>query len=468
MVISSAFLHTGLIINNSYKIIKLIGQGGFGRTYLVELIATGEKRVLKEFAPQVSKPEQIVKAKELFNREVGTLQKLNHQQIPKFYELLQVNIEGENRLFFVQEYIEGNSYHGQQLSETEVIKFLKEILPVLSYIHQQNVIHRDLSPDNIIQRNQDQKPILIDFGAVKVASTQVYTLFGSSNQTRIGKNGYVPTEQILRGQAFPSSDIYALGVTAIVLLTGEDPNKLQTITTNNITVWHWETKVNINPNFAKILSKMIEENHFHRFQSAAEVLGELNSYNFAQNSSQTIPKNPTKLTVLASSQPHHTENYVEIFTNKIGLIFAYLGQFLPAKTVNIPPTVVTPSTPTPTHSKKWLKKVIIISIFVLLPGIITFGLGRGLINKNNDNVNKNSEVCRYNNEDERQKCIYKRAKELNLNIGLFYQEVDTIFYKKYPQLKGQKIGDGDSTKEVKLREEWCKIAEKLLEEKSKI
>ncbi len=468
MVISSTFLQQGLIINNSYKIIKLIGQGGFGRSYLVELINNGEIRVLKEFAPQVSQLEQIVKAKELFNREIGTLQKLNHQQIPKFYELLQVNIEGENRLFFVQEYIEGNSYHGQILSETEVITFLKEILPVLSYIHQQNVIHRDLSPDNIIQRNQDQKPVLIDFGAVKIASTQVYTLFGGGNLTKIGKNGYVPPEQILRGQAFPSSDIYALGVSAIVLLTGEDPNKLQTITPHNTTIWHWETKVNVNPNLAKILNKMIEENHFHRFQSATEVLGELNSYNFAQNSPQTLPKNPTKLTILASSKTHQTENYVEIFTNKIALIFGYFGQFLPAKntnkTVNIPPTIV--NSPTQKQPKNWKKITLILFTFILLPGMITFVLGRSLINQIDKSVDKNSEVCSYKNEKERKDCIHQRASKLYKKTSLFYQEVDQIFYQKHPELNNRKLTNSNNRKEVKLREEWCEIAEKLLEEKS--
>jgi serine/threonine protein kinase len=461
-VISSAFLQTGFIINNSYKIIKLIGQGGFGRTYLIELITTGEKRVLKEFAPQVSRPEQIAKARDLFNREVGTLRQLNHSQIPHFYELLQTNMGGEEKLFFVQDYIEGNSYHGQILSQIEVINLLQNLLPVLTYIHSQNVIHRDISPDNIIKRNQDNLPILIDFGAVKTAASQ---MIGSFNPTRIGKNGYVPNEQILRGEAYPSSDLYALGVTCIVLLTGEKPENLYQIDNNNTMIWHWQNRVNVDHNFANILNKMIAENYFHRFQSAQEVLQELNNYNLGVN--PLINTNmPTNVTVVAPSLSH--QNYAKVIINNISLVIGYIGKLLPKKTNPPPVTIPDPQKTLVVTPQKWKGKTILILMIILFPGIISFALGRGLIKINQNNSERDSvNQCIYNNEKERVNCIKERSSKFYPKFSVFIQEVDKVFHDRHPELKGRPLTDKNTSKERKLREEWFDIAEELLTEKEK-
>ena len=159
----SATLRDGVILNNRYRILKQIGQGGFGRAYLAEDIHRyRELCVLKEFAPQVESDRDLRKAEDLFERESGILYRLRHSQIPKFEALLQTRIDGKRSLFIVQEYVEGDSYwellkrHGK-LTETEVTNMMWELLPVLDHIHHAKLIHRDISPDNLIRRESDGK-----------------------------------------------------------------------------------------------------------------------------------------------------------------------------------------------------------------------------------------------------------------------------------------------------------------------
>src|ERR671932_2454072 len=181
-------LGAGHVLEKRYRIVSQLGQGGFGRTYLAEALQRFSDRcVLKEYAPQVQGAPELQKAKELFEREAGALHKLHHPQLPGFWELFQADMGGGvGCLFLVQDYIEGQTYFdllksGKRLSEAEVLQLLYQILPVLSYIHSKGVIHRDISPDNIILRNSDHLPVLIDFGCIKqVAATAV------SNLTRLG------------------------------------------------------------------------------------------------------------------------------------------------------------------------------------------------------------------------------------------------------------------------------------------
>jgi serine/threonine protein kinase len=150
-------LPVGTVLDSRYQIVKLLGEGGLGRTYL----ATDSKRfnhncVIKEFRPRDVQTSMMPKAFELFEREAKTLNRLSHRQIPKFYGWFQQY----NRWLLVQDYIEGRNYseilwqrqqEGQVFSEIEVIQWLKDLLPVLEYVHGQRVIHRDISPDNIIR-----------------------------------------------------------------------------------------------------------------------------------------------------------------------------------------------------------------------------------------------------------------------------------------------------------------------------
>ncbi|MGD1860996.1 MAG: protein kinase, partial [Leptolyngbyaceae cyanobacterium] len=236
-------LPSGTVLQSRYRIIQLLGQGGFGRTYLAEDQGRFQERcAVKEFLPQQGE-DFSSKSTELFQREATILYQIQHPQIPQF----RATFEVEGRLFLVQDYVEGHSYrellnqrrsqHPPSFSEAEVRQFLQQMLPVLAHIHAKGIIHRDISPDNILLRNRDRLPVLIDFGVVKEVVTRVQLSGTTYNATTVGKPGYAPSEQMQSGRAYPSSDLYSLAVTAIVLLTGREP---QDIFDDVNLSWHWQ------------------------------------------------------------------------------------------------------------------------------------------------------------------------------------------------------------------------------------
>ncbi len=278
-----AEIKPGTLINNRYQIQRLLGQGGFGRTYLAsDTERFGEVCVLKEFVPS-SRAEYIVqKSRELFEREARVLYQINHPQIPKFLAWF-THAAG---LFLVQEYIDGRTYssllwerqqQGELFSEAEVTQWIKDLLPVLAYLHEHKIVHRDISPDNIMLPSGQSQPMLIDFGLVKQQVTQIWatspeSLGGMVQQSFVGKFGYSPPEQIRMGQCYPCSDLYALAVTALVLLTGREPNWLLAQGSFD---WEWRSYVNVSDHLAQMLDKMLAEKPKDRYQSARDVLAEL-------------------------------------------------------------------------------------------------------------------------------------------------------------------------------------------------
>jgi serine/threonine protein kinase len=269
---TTSALRDGVILNNRYRIVKRIGRGGFGRAYLAEDTQRyRELYVLKEFAPQVESNEESRQAEDLFEREAGTLSRLSHQQIPLFEALLKTQIDGRIALFLVQEYIKGESYwellqRRGRLREAEVTEMMWDILPVLDYIHDADLIHRDISPDNLILRDRDLKAVLIDFGCVKLAANAVSRAAGESI-TLIGKAGYAPDEQMSRGLTMPCSDLYALAATAVVLLTGKEPDKLYDSYQGE---WKWQ-QIEASSHLKRVLQKMLADRPCDRYKSVEEV-----------------------------------------------------------------------------------------------------------------------------------------------------------------------------------------------------
>ncbi|MEG4801935.1 protein kinase [Microcoleus sp. ARI1-B5] len=268
-------LSAGTLIHQRYVIDRILGQGGFGRTYLALDKQNNNNCVLKEFAPSNTKPEALRKARQLFEQEAETLRKLNHRQIPEFLDWFEDN----ERLFIVQEFVNGKTYsnlgRSKIFSENEIVHWLRDLLPVIVYIHGEKIIHRDISPDNIMLPDGKQKPVLIDFGVVKYAETQLISGnqgAANSNQTRVGKGAYAPSEQLRSGKCYPNSDLYALAVTAIVLLTGKEPDALMN---HHNLEWEWRSHVNVGDKLAAILNKMLQEKPSDRYQSARDVLNAL-------------------------------------------------------------------------------------------------------------------------------------------------------------------------------------------------
>lgn len=294
-------LAVGVLLGDRYQITAEIGQGGFGRTYLCEHISRfNERCVLKEFAPQVQGTAFLLKAQQLFEREAGVMYQLEHPQIPKFREMFRVHHGDVSRLFLVQDYVEGDNYQqilkqrlkqGRTFTEAEVTQFLNQILPVLSYIHSKGVIHRDISPDNLIRRSSDGLPMLIDFGGVKQVAVNAATecIPASQNSdipTRLGKVGYAPNEQMQRGVVSPHSDLYALAATTMVLLTGREPADL--IDPLNFT-WNWRTHISLSSGLGNILDRMLSLRPNDRFSTAQDVLTAIKAASSVSGTIEPIP-----------------------------------------------------------------------------------------------------------------------------------------------------------------------------------
>jgi serine/threonine protein kinase len=283
MMSQSPFLRAeippGTLIDSRYMIQRLLGQGGLGRTYLAEDTRRfNEFCVLKEFAPSGTGEYGLEKSRNLFKREAKILHQIAHLQIPEFLACF----EGDGRLFLVQEYVDGKTYsdllrerqsQGRAFSEAEVTQWLKDLLPVLHYIHERSIIHRDISPDNIMLPAGKSLPVLIDFGVGKqMADLNDGNVSQSAfvgRMSLVGKVGYAPREQISLGICSPSSDLYALGVTAAVLLTGRDPSLLMD---QYSLEWKWREFAHVSEAFAQVLDKMLVDVPRSRYQAVPEVL----------------------------------------------------------------------------------------------------------------------------------------------------------------------------------------------------
>ncbi len=291
---------TAKVLDGRYKLIKALGSGGFGRTYIArDMRRPGSPIcVVKHLQPASTDPAFVREARRLFNTEAETLEKLgNHDQIPQ----LLAYFEEEQQFYLVQEFIEGRSLQDeiqikgsgreQRLSETEVITMLRDVLSILDFVHSEGVIHRDLKPDNIIRRAKDGKLVLIDFGAVK-AMQEVGTQIEGTEESRftvtIGTPGYMPSEQSMGRPNF-TSDIFGLGMIAIHALTGLEPTDIPTDPLTGELIWRERAKVtNLNGNLceeikisnglAMVLTRMVRYQYAQRYQSAKEALQALSAF----------------------------------------------------------------------------------------------------------------------------------------------------------------------------------------------
>ena len=445
---ATSALRDGVILNNRYRIVKQIGRGGFGRAYLAEDTQRyRELCVLKEFAPQVESNDELDQAEDLFEREAGILYRLNHSQIPQFEALLKTRV-GTGRslsLFLVQEYVPGESYwqllqrYGR-LTETEVTEMILNVLPVLDYIHGADLIHRDISPDNLILRDRDDKPVLIDFGCVKLAANEVSRCSGRS-VTLIGKKGYSPNEQIHRGQTMPCSDLYALAATAVVLLTGKQPDRLYN---SREAEWEWD-RVEATPHLKKVLKKMLAERPCDRYQSAEQVHQAL-----AQKDSSFANSLLTRLLTFKVA-PRLSENRATAYRTSFATGFTQM-----TRKIN---RLITSADLKRVKSWQW---GMLASAIVVIPGLISFTAINYKITRTipfNFEGDK-KELVLSEEELDLQRQIYQQVKSLNIDSSAFYKQVDAVFHERYPELVGKQLSE--TAEHQKYRQVWYQIASSLL------
>lgn len=267
---------SGKVLDGRYKIVKVLGSGGFSETYIAEDTRRPGNPlcVVKQLKPANAKAEGMEIARRLFTSEAQTLEKLGiHSQIPQ----LLAYFEEEEEFYLVQEYIVGRPLSqelssGKRLSEAAVVNILRDLLQTLVFVHDNEVIHRDIKPSNIIRRESDRKLVLIDFGAVKQVTTQI---LDNTEQTAftigIGTRGYAPPEQCV-GRPHYSSDIYAVGMIGIKALTGIPPHDMARDEHGELT---WTHQAKVSNSLAQILSKMVLDNWKQRYKSAREALAAL-------------------------------------------------------------------------------------------------------------------------------------------------------------------------------------------------
>ena len=282
-----------------YRAVSLLGQGGFGRTFLAidELKPSKPRCVVKQFLPEVKGKNALKKATELFEREAARLDELGrHQQIPELLAFF----NQEERKYLIQEFIDGDDL-SKELEEKGVFdqqkikELLNDLLSVLDFVHNNNVIHRDIKPENIIRRKKDNKLVLVDFGAAKEAIGTNTSAVG----TIIGSAAYIAPEQAV-GKAKFASDLYSLGATCLHLLTDIEPTELFDVTEGE---WMWRDYLQDNEidyELSHVLDKLVEGATKKRFQSVSEVLAVLggntnpNSPNISSSNSFAYKSNRTK------------------------------------------------------------------------------------------------------------------------------------------------------------------------------
>ncbi|MGB3692883.1 MAG: serine/threonine-protein kinase [Spirulinaceae cyanobacterium] len=434
----SSSITTGEILSDRYRILRQLSKSKLGHTYLAKDVSNGHgTRILKELVVPGADSRHGAKAEKLLHIEFKLLHQLKHPQIPSFRELFHHKQAEKKRLFLVQDYVEGHSYRtflethksqGHCFDEEEVITLFKQILPLLQYIHNQGVIHGCICPDNILLRTWDLLPVLIDFGGIR----KVVANISSQNYPGWGKLGYAPPEQRTEGVIATHSDLYALGVTALVLLTGKLPQQLFNRQTSQ---WDWE-KINLTPQFQLVLKKMLSQESGDRYQEATEVLHDLD------HPPQPSPQNFPAIVQAQSSY----------FLTKSKPVGKLLGQ------------------------------ISLLLLLIASSALIGWFAGRTWIehqiNKTEENsASEDPKKLSFPDIDdaepqpslnlssqERQRKQELREKRLNLGINYdFYLElINQQFWQKYPAQEGRILTE--EAEYAQLRANWDKIASETLEE----
>ncbi|MCC0177192.1 pentapeptide repeat-containing protein [Waterburya agarophytonicola K14] len=293
-----------LLLHGRYHLVKGLGKGGFGATFLAADLALPGKPlcVIKQLRPNTDNPNFLSMARELFEREAKTLGRVgNHPQIPRLLDYF----EDREQFYLIQEFVKGNNLQQEVkkegvLNEAKARQVLKEVLIILRDIHAQKVIHRDIKPANIIRREIDDKLVLIDFGVVK---NQVNSIgAGGSNQTAftafaVGTPGFAPPEQLAMRPVY-ASDVYALGVTCMYLMTGKAPKNMDCDPITGDIDWFKYAKVS--DSFAEILTTMLEVAVKSRYKTAEEALRALDLENHVDSLSESMLSFPN------TSEPPNT------------------------------------------------------------------------------------------------------------------------------------------------------------------
>lgn len=251
----------GDIFEEKYEIIDILGKGGMGTVYLGRNIKLGTLWAIKEISKGGNARVDIL-------AEPNILKKLEHPYLPRIFDIM----EDEDNIYIIADYIEGTSLDrelkkGSRFDEKQVMEWAKQICEVLSYLHELSpnpIIYRDMKPSNLMLTKRGTIK-LIDFGIAREYKTGL-----QSDTIYIGTRGYAAPEQYGTGQTNAASDIFSLGMTLHHLLTGKDPScppfEMRPVR---------EYDDSLSEKIEGIVEKCTRQNPEERYQTARELLGEL-------------------------------------------------------------------------------------------------------------------------------------------------------------------------------------------------
>ncbi|MFN5391107.1 MAG: protein kinase domain-containing protein [Pseudanabaena sp.] len=279
----------GNLLGGRFRVVQTIADDSYGQTYLVEDTVAAEmpRWIAKSFCLINKTNLQLDWARSLFRNQVPKLQQLSDRSTD--FPKITTYFEQEEEFYIVEEAINGTRLSdetaaGKLYSESEVIQFLRQLLTSLHTAHSSNMVHGDICPRNLIRRKQnprdnqsvnqfandnEQHFVLTNFAVLK----GIYAT-AAQNGVVLGTPSYMPFEQAL-GNFTPSCDIYALGLTAIQLLTGLHPSQL--VRREDLNLLDWQMGSTIHPKLALILNRMVKHHPEDRYQTAQEVLYDLDN-----------------------------------------------------------------------------------------------------------------------------------------------------------------------------------------------
>lgn len=327
-----------------YEVLKVLGRGGFGITFLARDVALPGQPlcVIKQLCPKVDDPVSLDRARRRFEQEAMTLSRLgSHAQIPTLLNYFEVGGE----FYLVQEYVRGLTLNREikrsgPFSELQIKRFLQEFLPLLQYVHKNRVIHRDIKPTNIIRCKDDGRLVLIDFGAVKehIAQTENSTGMRHTSTQFVGTVGFAPPEQ-LASRPIYSSDLYALGITCLYLLSNKSPLEFDYEFVTGEVRWR-DHVTTVSEHLGNVLTKMLKISPHERYHSAADVLRALDLEPYLDNLVYCMNVNPKPF---VSADPGEPQGYVPPLVRKAMAIRDWRAK-LKARNVRnhpLPPNITT-------------------------------------------------------------------------------------------------------------------------------
>lgn len=471
----------GITLQGRYHIIGVVEQEMPGRTYIAEdLKRFNERCALQEFMPVHSEAAAIEEIRECFQQEAAILYNVQHPQIPRY----RVMIAYEQRLLLVQEYVEGKTYRallkerqaqGYAFAEVEVLQLLWQLLPILLHLHRQGIIHGNISPDSILIRQRDGVPLLTNFGLLQNLATELELCQVGAAHPRTKQLAYAPKEQLETGKLYRNSDLYAIAATAVVLLTGRDPQELYHPRKR---VWAWEKWVVVSPAVAAILNRMLEPKPQRRYPSVSQVIRALQvamtgvaSAAISPSGALARPSIPTQ-PVRVSHRPAFSSGYA-----------------------SLPSAGFTSGEATALHDHFWEHPVVLAAIgagVALISGVVGWSAFNTLrhnpdspkaaatvaaspasssratttptsapsVGASKPSASPQRRPISPQQEQAIQAALRDRRRTLGISYKYFVELVDEVFYAQHPELKAQRLDTGPD--EEALRTEWSAIAEDLM------